>query len=453
FDAVGDAAYGERLLLDYTAGGELRIRLGRRQFLRPDPAISSDLAIDDAFVIQFQTDNFAANLKGYNVLTQDPFLLMNNNLGEVFARRDREEYRIQEKYAVPFGFTLRNETLQGNVYRRTILSSERQIQEANRTSLGLNANVSVSGAVNSALAFVPGTGEIADTGFSVGNQNSRETMRAMQSSQTVAQVVGYSRAKSYAIVAQHADTELSGDFITAVFDAKNDGDYSAIINRFGTHYAYAVTYGASAKMTQDISEEAFSTVLSESEGERQDAELRVLGSSLGMFNESMRSGLNGTSGQLSNEGGRFVAIGGNGSWDAGGYAKGDRVAPILVDLRPLDELLNPINFPDQPEIYTRVRLELAQSINQYLARQARPLSNERIISKVAYVPPAPEPAPIVQEGPDIEEWLVYVRHMDCRKPKLGTTTSASGDITISAVGPSNAFSQPRTLSVGCKYKE
>ena len=72
------------------------------------------------------------------------------------------------------------------------------------------------------------------------------------------------------------------------------------------------------------------------------------------------SRVQGYSGEFGNEGGRFIAVGGNGSWDSGGYSRGDRVAPILLDLRPLDELLNPINFPDQPDIYTRVRAELEQ---------------------------------------------------------------------------------------------
>lgn len=452
FEPVGDVSYGDRLTIDYTAGGDLRIRLGERQFLRPPPAVSNDLSMDDAFVIQFQTDNFAANLKGYNVLTQDPFFLMDNDLGEVFARRDREDYRIQEKYAVPFGFTLRNELLQGNVYRRTIVSSEKQIQETTGSAFGLNANLSVSGAMNSVLSFLPGGGEIADTGLSVGQQSTRETMRAMRNSRSVAQVVGYSRAKSYAIVAEHADLKLSDDFLTAVVDAKHDGDFGALIRRFGTHYAYAVTYGANAKMTQDISEEAFQTVLAETEGDHREAEARYLGSSIGGFDESMRSGVDETSGQIGNEGGRFVAVGGNGSWDSGGYARGDRVAPILLDLRPLDELLNPINFPDQPDIYTRVRAELAQSINRYLAGQARPLSNERLISKVTYVPLPPEPEPLVEEGPPIEEWHVYVRRITCLKPGIGTTNAAFGDISISAVGPTNGFAQSKELRVKCERK-
>ncbi|MEO0690545.1 MAG: MAC/perforin domain-containing protein [Pseudomonadota bacterium] len=445
YEADGGSSLGGELTVDYTAGNEMRIRLGNRQFVRPDRPADNDLSMDDVFVIQYQTDNFAANLKGYDVLTQDPFQLMNNTKGEVFSRRDRDEYRIQEKYAVPFGFTLRNELLQGNVYRRTFNSSEREIQESSKTAFGENATISYSGAVNSMMAAIPGAGQMSDTGLSVGRQSSRETMSAMRNSQSVAQLVGYSRAKSYAIIVDHSDAKLSGDFLTAVEDARIAGDYRALVNRFGTHYAYAVTYGASAKMTQDISEEAFSTVLSETEGDRTEAELRIHGSSVGGFNESMRGGLNGTSGSIGNEGGRFVAVGGNGSWDSGGYSRGDRVAPILLDLRPLDELLNPINFPNQPEVYTRVRAELAQSINAYLASQSGPLSNERLISKVAFTPkPPPEPEA------EIEEWHVYVRQISCKKVGVGTTKAVSGDVRITGIGYRNAFAREKDLRVSCE---
>ena len=205
YQGDGGSSLGGELAVDYTAGNEMRIRLGNRQFVRPDRPTDNDLSMDDVFVIQYQTANFAANLKGYDVLTQDPFQLMNNTKGEVFSRRDRDEYRIQEKYAVPFGFTLRNELLQGNVYRRTFNSSEREIQESAKTAFGENATISYSGAVNSMMAAIPGAGQMSDTGLSVGRQSSRETMSAMRNSQSVAQLVGYSRAKSYAIIVDHSD--------------------------------------------------------------------------------------------------------------------------------------------------------------------------------------------------------------------------------------------------------
>ena len=446
------SAFGGRLSLDYTAGNELRIRLGRRQFLRPKTIDKSDLSMDDVFVIQYQTDNFAANLKGYDVLTQDTFLLMDNRKREVFAQPGREDYRIQEKYAVPNGFNLRNELLQGNVFRRTFVSSENEVQRAESTSLGAHAKISISGAVNSGLAGVPGAGEMSETGFSAGYSSSKSSVEAIREGRNVGQFVGYARTKSFALVLDQATSELSGAFLTAVADAKNYGNYDDLIREFGTHYPYAVTYGASAKMTQDITEESFSRQLTESEGKHAEAELAIHGSLLGGFASVTNSDLSGASGRVGTEDGRFIAVGGNGSWDASGFSRGERLAPILLDLRPLDELLNPMNFPNQPEVYTRIRTELAQSINRYLASQSRPLSEDRLIDRVSYVPPIPEE---VVEGPAPEqeqEWHVYIKSIDCIKARGDGKFGVEGDASIRVTGGGSEVAQARRLEASCKRK-
>lgn len=453
YRAAQGAPSARDLTVDYTAGGTLRIRMAGKQFGRPSAGKTSDISMDDVFVIQYQTDNFAANLKGYNVLSQDPFLLMSNNLGEVFARRGRDEYRIEEKYAVPFGFTLKNELLQGNVYRRTLNASESELQSTAAKSFGANAKVSVSGAVNSVLAFIPGAGSVADTGYGAGFKSSNETMRSLRQHKMVGQLVGYSRAKSYAIVLEHANAKLSSSFLTAVADAQRSGDYAALIERFGTHYPYAVTYGAAAKMTQDISEEGFSSALSESKGVRVEAEAQLVGSSVGGFVESMRGGLRGTSGRIGNEGGRFVAVGGNGSWDSGGYARGDRVAPILLDLRPLDELLNPINFPDSPEIYTSVRTALAKAINIYLAANSKQPSHDRLISRVAFVAPPPKEEEITEPaGEKEQEWHIYIKSVDCIKAAFDGKYGVEGNATLQVISGGTESAQDRRLEASCKKK-
>ncbi len=443
---------GLTLTVDYTAGGDLRIRLGDRQFLRPPAAPLRELDSDDVFALQFQTDNFAGNLKGYDVLTQDPFRLMQNNKNAVFARRDLNEYRIQEKYAVPFGFKLQNVLDQGSIYKNSVVSSESEIQDAITSSFGVNAKISVSGAVNSVLAFIPGTGQIAETGYSVGFQSTKSTMSSLRNSRSVAQVVGYSRTKSYAIILDHAEAELSAGFLTAVADAQLEGRYDDLIERFGTHYAYAVTYGANGKMTRNITSEAFQNALAESKGNRLEGEVSVVGSSIGGFTDSMKSNLNTSSGSVTNENGTFEAVGGNGSWNEGGFARGDRVVPILLDLRPLDELLNPINFPDQPDVYTRVRTELAMAINRYLARNAQPLSDERLISQVAYVPP-PEAEPIIEPEPEKEqEWHVYIKSIDCIKARWDGKLGFEGNVTVKVTSGGTETAQVKRLEGKCKKR-
>lgn len=452
YEAEEANTLGRNLTVDFTAGGDLRLRLNGKQFLRPKTAPVRDIDSDDVFALGFQTDNFAGNLKGYDVLTQDPFRLMQNDKNAVFARRALNEYRIQEKYAVPFGFRLQNVNDQGSFYRNSVVSSESEVQDAITTSFGVNAKVSVSGAVNSVLSFVPGAGRIADTGYSVGFQSTKSTMKALRNSRSVAQVVGYSRTKSYAIILDHAEAKLSASFLTAVGDAQLEGRYDELIERFGTHYAYAVTYGANGKMTRDISTEAFQNTLAVSKGNRIEGEASVLGSSIGGFSDSMRGNLNTSSGSVTNEHGTFEAVGGNGSWNEGGFARGDRVVPILLDLRPLDELLNPINFPDKPDVYTRVRTELALAINRYLARNAQPLSDDRLITDVAYVP-LPEPNPIIEPRPERQqEWHVYIKSIDCIKARWDGKQGYEGTVTIKVIGGGTETAQTRRLEGTCKKR-
>jgi len=83
-----------------------------------------------------------------------------------------------------------------------------------------------------------------------------------------------------------------------------------------------------------------------------------------------------------NENWTFVALGGNGSWDQSGFATGDTPYPILLDLRPLDELLNPMNFPGEPEVYEKARAGLRAAIENYMNGKRNLLSAESMLPKV-----------------------------------------------------------------------
>ena len=88
-------------------------------------------------------------------------------------------------------------------------------------------------------------------------------------------------------------------------------------------------------------------------------------------NETRSSGSQrGSSIAVENEHGEkvFTAVGGNGSWSEAGFASGDAHYPILADLRPIDELLSPIYFPGERDIYGEARRGLARAIEDYFYR-------------------------------------------------------------------------------------
>jgi len=194
------------------------------------------------------------------------------------------------------------------------------------------------------------------------------------------------RYKKYALVLDPPYAQLSDAFIDAVDDARRTGDYQALIEKFGTHYPYAITYGAAGKVSQYITRDAFLRQTGQStERNVQSQTSLLLASASAYYSTGAKTS---SSVSVSNEQGQktFSAVGGNGSWSEAGFAAGESPYPILADLRPIHELLSPIHFPGEPDIYIAARRELADAIEDYLVRSGD-LSDETLL---------PDPASYVQ---------------------------------------------------------
>ena len=211
---------------------------------------------------------------------------------------------------------------------------------------------------------------------------------------------------------------LSDDFIDAIEDARELGDYNNIIRSFGTHYPYAVTYGAAAKITQSVTEDRFKKLTEWNAGISREMAGGALGQS-GSVRGSINAGtVSGSSGNMGTENTTFVAVGGNGSWNENGYSLGPTPYPILLDLRPLHELLNHLNFPDQPDVYTRVRAELKRTLEAYMAHHADKVSDRSLL-------PAIQPR-------KLETWHLYVREVWCTGKGALLVHSATGKLEMEA---------------------
>jgi len=374
--------YGQELVLDVTRTGRVRITIGDASFLRPSPGVSratmaSQIAADDSFLLNYNLDNLAASRRGYDIVTQDPFFLLQNTKAEVFAKVDPKKYYITERRTVPIGLSLVQEVSQGAVYRKSLASSEREIQQTVQHAFG--ANLQGAGVMG-------GVPVAASAGFDA----SRSAMNGMRQSQSVAQAIAFSRSKQYALVVDHPYITLSDAFVDAVEDARRHGRYETLIERFGTHFAYAVTYGAAAKVTQSFTEKSYTERASRDVGFGVNGGASVFGIGGSAHVSKLTGKSTSTSGTIGNEGATFVAVGGNGSWDQNGYSAGTTPYPILLDLRLLHELLNPMNFPGEPEIYVTVRRNLERAVSTYLAQYASSLSAESLLPEI--VPVASSPA-------------------------------------------------------------
>ncbi|MEO0411127.1 MAG: MAC/perforin domain-containing protein [Pseudomonadota bacterium] len=372
YRATPPSFHGQSLVIDVTRSGLARIKVNNKAYYRPHPAQSAAevrLNVDpnDAFYMNNALENLSAIRQGYDISTQDPFYLLSNDKENIFT--DAGAYYIEERRVLPIGVRLVQEASQGMVYRKDIITHGTQLQQSFALSFGGKSGADIPYVVKATVA--------ADT--------VRENTYALQENNTSAQAIGYSRNKQYALVLNYAYSTLSDRFVDMLSDAaaalkKNPGRSNAylksILSTFGTHYPYAVTYGATAKMTQSFSEESYIEEFGSSNSTSVEvvAELYGLGGSL--HGGVMSGRKTGTSGSIGSEGATFVAVGGNGSWDQNGYSAGGTPYPILLDLRPIYELLNPINFPGETQIYEDTRFALKQEFARYLRGRRKNIPNE-----------------------------------------------------------------------------
>ncbi len=454
YQARGKSKIGHKLAIDISRSGRIRFKLDGKTFLRPAPGVSTaamnaQTEINDVFLLAYNLENLSASRKGYDVTQQDPFYLLQNPKFDVFAEVDANKYVISEKRTIPLGFTLIKEDMQGNVFRKTLVSSEQQFQETILNSFGSASKYSLSGAANTILSAVPASGQYADTSYGTGYKSTQQAMQSLRARNFVGEAVGYSRTKKYALVVDHPFVTLSDDFLDAIEDARRYGDYESIIDKFGTHYPYAVTYGANAKMTSKVTDEEYESAVSKAEGNELDAQNTIMESGINSYMTSNSQSMQGNKGNMGNENSTFVAVGGSGSWDQSGYSSGETPYPIMLDLRPIDELLNPINFPNEPEIYSQVRANLALAVNYYIAGNSRPLRNESLLPEVNYIP-----EPDAKEAP-IEEWHIYTKTLKCTdkaKIQFGFVDAVEGRILITANGPNGpaGFAPSKSITVKCR---
>ncbi len=436
--ATDDFSFGNEIIVDVSRSGRVRLTLGSRTFIRPKAGISkatmsSQIAANDAFLISYNLENLSASRKGYDVVKQDPFYLLQNPKYEIFAEVAPQNYVISEKRTVPLGFTLIQEASQGTVFSKSLVSSENEVQTTIGHTLGAKAKVTVP------AGAVPVT---VKAGFDA----SLSIMNSMRESETVSQAIAYSRAKQYALVVDHPYVTLSDDFIDAVEDARRYNKYDDLVRKFGTHYPYAVTYGATAKMTQSFSQASYTRVAEIDGSFRVEAGAKTFGQKGSAYYGINAGKRTGTSGSVGEEGATFVAVGGNGSWNENGYSAGSTPYPVLLDLRPIDELLNPMNFPGEPEVYEGVRHNLKIAVANYIRKNTRDLSNESLLPLV----------PLKKKEP-IETWHVYVKTTQCSGKKVLLVKDVVGTLSSqSYLGQKNKKLQStrdKSLTAVCSKKK
>ena len=394
-----ESGLAQYMTVDVTRTGYLRIRIGPTSFYRPAPGTVSRVSGDDPFMIGYTMENLRANRTGYDVTEQNPNRLLQNPKAEVFDFATDRGAVIDQRRVVPLGLKLIKEETQGTVHYSTNVSSEREYQAMTQSNFGNSTRIGVSGQVGGGGRNGGGNASMSgEAGYGWGSASAKQQFSSLQNSRSVAEEIGYMRFKKLALVVDPTYARLTDRFIDAVADAQRHGDFRELFSRFGTHYPYAVTYGAAGEVRQRITARAFErrrqSATSSSSNERT---AFVVGETSSYRSSETQSG---SSVRETNEHGErtFDAVGGNGSWDQNGFSAGDAHYPILADLRPLSDLLSPINFPGQPEIYIDLHRRFAQAIEEYLVSKAS-LSEASLIpiaAPAARQPTSRQPSPYDQ---------------------------------------------------------
>jgi hypothetical protein len=384
---------GRSVFVDVSQSNRIRIRLGPRSFYRPEGVPMQGSAIDSEFRSDSGLAYLSAMDKGYDLIAQNPFDLLDNRKQAIFGRADLRLYRVVDRKNIPLGLRLIPQSNQITITTSEMISSQSEYQRTVATSFG--ARVGFEGTAGRRGSN--GEGTPVSAGIGAGFAQSQTQGMMTESRDSIA--LGHARHSLYALVRDHAFVTLSDGFIDDLDDLRRDGDYRRFIAKYGTHYPYALTYGSAAWMESHVSQKQVASWMSQSKDVNVQAGLQIAGFgasfNAGRFEEDQSrqgSGIE-TTRKL------FKAVGGTGGWDERSYGTGDP-APFLADMRPIPELLNPANFPDDPEITERVRYELADAIEAYLARAPR-------LSDLSTLPTEVVP------GDRRERWQVTVESVTC----------------------------------------
>jgi len=388
----------QQMTIDVTQTGYLRLRIGATTFLRPAPGTVAKVSGSDPFMIGYTMENLRASRAGYDVTSQNPDRLFQNSMAEVFDFATDRGAVIDQRRVIPLGLTLIKEETQGTVFYTTSVSSERDFQRMSKSSFGNSTRIGVSAEAGTRAkdGGGPAASVSGDVGGGWGGDNAKSQFSALKTSGSVAEETGYMRFKKLALVVDPPYARLTDRFIDAVADARRHGDFNELIRKFGTHYPHAITYGAAGRLSQRISAKAMQKHRETTSSSSSNENVSFLVGNTSAYRASQNQ--TGASIKESNEFGEriFDAVGGNGSWDQNGFSAGDAHYPILADLRPLSDLLNPINFPEQPEIYVGLRRRFALAIEQYIIAKAS-LSEASLIPEiVASAPPLRKRSPYDQ---------------------------------------------------------
>ncbi len=342
---------------------------------KPYPVIPPNSGSFGSFAGQFNTPNqppvYQKNFSGYDLTQVNPM-----NFQQSAGQKSKNVFVAPD----PLGFAYYPD--QGkNVPQGLLLVPDAMKSSQTQTTADRTATEHVA-TQSSSLGFNIGVPKVGS--FGVNSEVSTEVKNATDKQ---SQIVYHEEAQTnYALVADMAKVQLDPDFRAQILrllriqslagHIPTQADWeSNIISIYGTHYANAVTSGLVARSLLLYSKQASTELQSKNELIEVSAEAIFAPDPTGKGKDG-KAGIKGAKGSglsssveqdLTTQIEQMQQIG-----------LPDQLAPVLMDLRPLSELLSQI-FWDDPAVWSGLRNGLDVAIKTYVAKNAPDYSGPQYI--------------------------------------------------------------------------
>lgn len=307
------------------------------------------------------------NFRGYNIAKIDPQNYQKGtgaykNVFQLPTDVSRDYQYTSNGKILPYGIIYRNDREAMQRGRSHTISTEHQHQQAWSINLGLNIGV---------------------PGMSFGASGSHsESVQTMQQTQKMNALSIAFEAK-HALVIDKTHMTLDPDFSKAIFrlrdmylskgaevfrfDQKFRRDpLSTLVHTYGSHYPYAVTYGGMAYQETALDAKTRQTIRTSSTTYEASASGSLEGATMGgnigggtSMSDEVKKAMENSRTHTRTIGGDFSMGGEGGGWSLPDHSE----VPVLLDLRPIYELLSPIYFEDTL-IWKTLRNGLRENLNQ-----------------------------------------------------------------------------------------
>ena len=305
-----------------------------------------------------------ANFRGYNPVKMNHRDYQYSGTTKFifkFPVEDSRDYYFAEgKMIVPYGVHYRscNQGREGSNTKTLTTSQEYQSEWS--ASLGVSAESPFVGSFS------------ADTSFG-------QQAEQMNSEKTVCTLTSTKETK-YALILDRGRAELDPEFRSRIEELRDkaiawgDDDFDRFFDVYGTHYAHAITYGGMAWLEMHCSESEYNTMHGQS------ASVHVSGGASleGLCDIGVSGGLDAKQSQtlhnmVGTQRAKFGTYGGSLSAGEGWSLNRGEEVPLLLDLRPIYEVLAPTHF-DDPYVWVTLRAKMRQAFFRYTGARVSPHS-------------------------------------------------------------------------------